>query len=95
MKKIKYFVQYLVILFFFGIFKLIGINSSRNISAWIFVKLGFFKKKNKTLIQNLSNAYINMDQQKKIEIAKNVWSNYGKIFAEYILIKDFKNNPKI
>ena len=95
MKKIKYFVQYLVILFFFGIFKLIGINSSRNISAWIFVKLGFFMKKNKTLIQNLSNAYINMDQQKKIEIAKNVWSNYGKIFAEYVFIKDFKNNPNI
>ena len=95
MKKIKYFVQYLVILFFFGIFKLIGINSSRNISAWIFVKLGFFTKKNKTLNQNLSNAYMNMDQQKKLEIAKNVWSNYGKIFAEYIFIKDFKNNPNI
>ena len=31
----------------------------------------------------------------KIEIAKNVWSNYGKIFAEYIFIKDFKNNPNI
>ena len=42
--------------YFFGIFKLIGLNSSRNISAWIFVKLGFFMKKNKTLIQNLSNA---------------------------------------
>ena len=36
-----------------------------------------------------------MDQQKKIEIAKNVWSNYGKIFAEYVFIKDFKNNPNI
>ena len=95
MKKIKYFVQYLVILFFFGIFKLIGLNSSRNISAWIFVKLGFFMKKNKTLNQNLSNVYMNMDQQKKLDIAKNVWSNYGKIFAEYIFIKDFKNNPNI
>ena len=38
---------------------------------------------------------MNMDQQKKLEIAKNVWSNYGKIFAEYIFIKDFKNNPNI
>ena len=95
MKKIKYFIQYLVILFFFGIFKLIGLHNSRNISAWIFVKLGFFTKKNKTLNQNLSNAYMNMDQQKKLEIAKNVWSNYGKIFAEYIFIKDFKNNPNI
>ena len=36
-----------------------------------------------------------MDQQKKIEIAKKVWSNYGKIFAEYIFIKDFKNNTNI
>ena len=95
MKKIKYFIQYLVILFFFGIFKLIGLHNSRNISAWIFVKLGFFTKKNKTLNQNLSNAYMNMDQQKKLEIAKKVWSNYGKIFAEYIFIKDFKNNPNI
>ena len=95
MKKIKYFVQYLVILFFFGIFKLIGLNNSRNISAWIFVKLGSFMKKNKTLNQNLSNVYKNMDQQKKLEIAKKVWSNYGKIFAEYIFIKDFKNNNNI
>ena len=95
MKKIKYFVQYLVILFFFGIFKLIGLNNSRNISAWIFVKLGSFMKKNRILNQNLSNVYKNMDQQKKLEIAKKVWSNYGKIFAEYIFIKDFKNNPNI
>jgi len=95
MKKIKYFVQYLVILFFFGIFKLVGLNNSRNISAWIFVKLGSFMKKNKTLNQNLSNVYKNMDQQKKLEIAKKVWSNYGKIFAEYIFIKDFKNNTNI
>ena len=95
MKKIKYFVQYLIILFFFGIFKLIGLNNSRNISAWIFVKLGSFMKKNKTLNQNLSNVYKNMDQQKKLEIAKKVWSNYGKIFAEYIFIKDFKNNTNI
>jgi KDO2-lipid IV(A) lauroyltransferase len=95
MKKIKYFVQYLVILFFFGIFKLIGLNNSRNISAWIFVKLGSFMKKNRILNQNLSNVYKNMDQQKKIEIAKKVWSNYGKIFAEYIFIKDFKNNTNI
>ena len=76
MKKIKYFVQYLVILFFFGIFKLIGLNNSRNISAWIFVKLGSFMKKNRILNQNLSNVYKNMDQQKKLEIAKKVWSNY-------------------
>ena len=95
MKTIKYFVQYLVILFFFSIFKLIGLNYSRNISAWIFVRLGFYLKKNKIINQNLSNVYMNMDQQKKIEIAKNVWSNYGKIFAEYVFIKDFRNNPNI
>ena len=95
MKIIKYFIQYLVIIFFFSIFKLIGLNYSRNISSWIFVKLGFFLRKNKIINQNLSNAYTNMNQQRKLEIAKNVWSNYGKIFAEYIFIKDFRNNPKI
>ncbi|GIR30462.1 MAG: lipid A biosynthesis lauroyl acyltransferase [Candidatus Neomarinimicrobiota bacterium] len=35
-----------------------------------------------------------MDKSKKMKIINNMWSNYGKIFAEYMFIKKFRENPK-
>ena len=49
----------------------------------------------KTNLNSKSIKCIKHGSTKKIEIAKNVWSNYGKIFAKYIFIRDFKNNPNI
>ena len=94
MKKINYFIQYVLILILFSIFKIVGIKLSLIISSSIFRLLGPIIKKNKISKQNLSYVFKNISNQSKKNIIKSMWKNYGKIFAEYMFIKDFRLNPK-
>ena len=94
MKKINYFIQYVLILILFSIFKILGIKLSIIISSSIFSLLGPIIKKNKISKQNLSYAFKNISNQSKENIIRSMWKNYGKIFAEYMFIKDFRLNPK-
>ena len=94
MKKINYFIQYVLILILFSIFKILGIKLSLIISSSIFELLGPIIKKNKISKQNLSYAFKNISNQSKESIIRSMWKNYGKIFAEYMFIKDFRLNPK-
>lgn len=91
MKQIKYFLQFLSIIILFSIFKLIGLKFSSIISSKIFQILGPIFRSNKILDYNLSVAFPKLDNTKKFKIKKKMWENYGKIFAEYMFIKDFKN----
>jgi len=98
MKKLKYFIQFLVIFFLFLLFKLIGLKISSYLSSMIFRFVGPFFKSKKIINQNLATAFPKINNFKKKEIIKKMWSNYGKIFAEYNFIKKFrfeKFNQKI
>ena len=95
MANIKYFIQYIIILVLFIIYKLLGLKYSRIISAQIFRIFGPFFRSNKISDDNLKRAFDNLDKNKRKKILKKMWSNYGKIFAEYMFIKSFRNNQKI
>jgi len=95
MANIKYFIQYIIILVLFIIYKLLGLKYSRIISAQIFRIFGPFFRSNKISNDNLTRAFDNLDKNKRKKILKKMWSNYGKIFAEYMFIKSFRNNQKI
>ena len=79
----------------FIIYKLLGLNYSIILSSKIFKIFGPFFRSNKITHINLEKALIISDKSKREKIIKSMWSNYGKIFAEYMFIKDFRNNPKI
>ena len=95
MANIKYFIQYIIILVLFIFYKLLGLRYSRIVSAQIFRIFGPFFRSNKISDENLERAFDNLDKNKKKKILKKMWSNYGKIFAEYMFIESFRNNPKI
>ncbi len=95
MKKIKYFCQYIVIILLFALYKIVGLKLSLAISSRIFSSLGPIFKKNRISEQNLNYAFKNIDYETKQKLTKEIWSNYGKIFAEYMFIKDFRNDSKI
>ena len=88
MTKIKYFIQFIIIIILFIIYKLLGLKYSLILSAKIF-------RSSKISNNNLKRALINSDENERKRIIENMWSNYGKIFAEYMFINDFRNNPKI
>ncbi len=94
MNNIKYFTQYLLILFFFLIFKILGIKYSSILSGYIFMILGPLFRSNKISNLNLIKAFPNINENEKKKILKTMWFNYGKIFSEYLFLKDFRQNEK-
>ena len=94
MKNIKYFIQFIFVMFFFGIFKIIGLKNSKFLSGNIMILLGPMFRSKKIIFSNLSKAFPNLGNLEKEKILKKMWFNYGRIFAEYVFIKEFRNNPK-
>ena len=92
MKHIKYFIQFIIIIFLFLIFRFVGLKNSRLISSFIFKRLGSIFRSNKMSLNNLSIAFPNLSENEKKEIVKQTWANYGKIFSEYMFINEFRQN---
>ena len=66
-----------------------GYEKSSNLGSIIGKYIGTIFRSKKLIIKNLIKAGINKNLNK---IATNVLGNYGRIFAEYIHLKNFKNN---
>ena len=81
-------------MFFFVIFKILGLKLSSIISSNIFILFGPIFRSNKIVFSNLKIAFPDIDENQKKQILKKMWFNYGKIFAEYMFIKDFRHNEK-
>ena len=98
MKNIRYFFQFLLTVVSFILFKLFGPYLSSKICGKIFEKIGpFFRSKN-IIETNIKRAIPNISSEEIKKITCMMWNNYGRIFAEYIFIKDFrfgKLNSKI
>ena len=92
MKHIKYFFQFLIILFLFLIFKILGLKISSNIGGKLFQIIGPFFRSKKIIESNLRNVYPELDHLNTQKIIQKMWNNYGRVFAEYMFIKDFKKN---
>ena len=96
MKIIKYFLQFIVIITLFLIFKLIGYRNASNLGSKIGNIFGKFIRSDKIILKNLSiieNYTGNkIDDEKKI--VNNVFSNYGRILSEYVYLSKFKGSLK-
>ena len=92
MKVFKYFIEFIVIIFFFFIFKIIGIKLSSFLSGKIFQILGPIFKSENIIIKNLSIAFPQKSKVQIDEFQKGMWNYYGKILAEYPFINKFKND---
>ena len=91
MKHIKYFFEFIFIIILFLIFKLIGLKLSRILASYLFVILGPLFRSKKTIYSNISLAFPNSEENLKKNISKKMWQSYGRILAEYIFIKNFRN----
>ena len=92
LKKIKYFVQSLLIFLFFIIGRLIGIFLSRKIFSMIFLLFGPLFKSKKIFEKNLKMYSEDISKNQINYIYKNMWKNYGMTFIEYIFLNFFKKN---
>ena len=92
MNKIKYFFQFLIIVILFSLFKILGIRISSYIGGKLFEFIGPFFRSKELIDKNIRRAFPNIDQDKLTSIKSSMWNNYGRVFAEYIFIKDYRNN---
>lgn len=92
MKIIKYFIQAFIIYLLFLIIKIIGLNNSRIVFSKIFVLFGSFFKSDNIINKNLQIVYKDLDAEDKKKIKQQMWSNYGKVFVEYMFLKKFREN---
>ena len=90
MKKLIYFIEFILVYIFFIFFKLIGYKSSSNLGNLIGKLFGPMFRSKKLIVENLKKSNISL-KQSYIEVASNVLGNYGRIFSEYPFLKSFRN----
>ena len=91
MKIIKYFVQFLFVILSFILFKILGPKLSSKISGKIFEIIGPFFRSKKIIQSNIKRAFPEIDPEKMKNHIKLMWNNYGRVFAEYMFVKDFRS----
>ena len=91
MKHIKYFFQFLLIIISFVIFKILGPSLSSKLGGKIFERIGPFFRSKKIIHSNILKAFPEIDNKKINELSRLMWNNYGRVFAEYIFIKEFRS----
>ena len=95
MKLIKYFVEFLFVIFFFFIFKILRLKLSSNLSCLIFQKIGPLIRNNNKIYKNINLVFPNNDENENKKIIKNMWCNYGRTFAEYMFLDFFRKNKSL
>ena len=91
MKYTKYFVQFLLTILCFFIFKIIGANLSSNLSGKLFELIGPFFRSKQLIHSNIKRGITNINSKDLENITRSMWNNYGRLFAEYMFIKNFRS----
>ena len=91
MKKIIYFIEFLLVKFLLIICEIIGYKLASNFGFFIGENFGNFFRKKKSIIENLYKSKIVIKISDN-QFANNVLGNYGRILAEYPFLKDFRKN---
>ena len=92
MKLIKYFIQFLIIITLFLLFKILGLKISSYISNKLVSIVGPFFRSKDLIKTNILKAFPNLNDKEIAKVSNEMWGNYGRILAEYIFIKNFRNS---
>ena len=91
-KSIKYFIQFIIVIFLFIIFFLIGRKLASNLSSYIFKTFGKIFRSKEIIRGNLKICFPENSDIQNDEIINKMWDNYGRTLAEYINLRFFQNN---
>ena len=91
MKKIKYFIQFILITFIFLIFKILGARISSLIGGKLIELIGPSFRSKAIIHKNIKNVFPEINPQQLNKIKSSMWNNYGRVFAEYMFMKEFRS----
>ena len=89
MKIIRYFLEFILVIFFFLIFKIIGLKLSSKLGEIIGKYFGPLFRKKAIAKKNILIAFPNINETSIDQIIDDMWRNIGSIFGEYIHINKF------
>ena len=94
MKPIKYFIQFIFLIFFFIIFKIIGYKLASDLGSALGKIFGKKIRTDKIIKKNLKiiEDDIGKNFDDKDKMVTNIFSNYGRILSDYMYLKQFRNN---
>ena len=90
MKYLSYFIQFIFTIISFIVFKILGANLASDLSGKIFEKIGPFFRSKKIIYSNIKRAIPNIENKELRKISSLMWNNYGRVFAEFMFMKDFR-----
>ncbi len=91
MKYPKYLLQFFLASVCFLIFKILGPNLSSKISGKLFETIGPLFRSKELIHKNIKRAFPESNPEKLKKIEQSMWNNYGRVFAEYVFMKDFRS----
>ena len=87
MKKIRYFVEFLIIIFLLVIFKILGFKLASSLGGLIGRSVGPLFRSKKTILSNISKALPKIGERNTELIVKK---NVGKLWKNFIRIHVYK-----
>ena len=92
MRVLKYLFQFIFIIILFLIFKIIGLKKSSSLSGKLFQVVGPLFRSSDLIYKNIKKAMPDITSDKIKQITNGMWNSYGRIFAEYMFIKKFRQD---
>jgi len=89
MKIFKYFLEFILVIFFFLVFKIIGLKLSSDLGEIIGKYFGPLFRKKTIAKKNILIAFPDLNENSINEMIERMWKNIGRIFGEYIHINKF------
>lgn len=89
MKIIRYFLEFVIVIFFFLIFKIIGLKLSSDLGEIIGKYFGPLFRKKTIAKKNILIAFPDLNEKSINGMIDRMWKNIGRIFGEYIHINKF------
>tara|TARA_B100002019_G_scaffold136840_1_gene117883 strand:+ start:129 stop:950 length:822 start_codon:yes stop_codon:yes gene_type:complete len=74
----------------FLIFKILGANISSKLSGKLFEIIGPYFRSKEIIHSNIKRAFPEISLNDLQKMTNSMWNNYGRIFAEYIFIKNYR-----
>lgn len=83
LKHIRYAIEAAIVLFFYLLFLLIGIDRASALGGFLARKIGVYTKPQKIAVANLKKCFPDYNDTKIREITDGMWDNLGRMFGEF------------
>ena len=90
MKTVIYFIEFILVSLLLIIFKILGYKLASNFGFFIGKTFGPLFRSKSLVIDNLKKSNISLKKTHE-QSTDEIFGNYGRIFAEYPFIKNFRN----